>query len=187
MKVKKITTSLVGTTVPSHINGQAGRYIENYIKDEGWPVDTRSSGPDVPQFQLEIKSRNRAAVSHHTVGSMLAKDIVATDYRSTVICQKLQQQFRVTTQDQVVVDATVYDFSDAKIQKIFQDGYEKCREALTKNCQDHYIRGNDFCFMETRPGTSSYKFRIFKNKMTVLEGMAMRSSQFNRLFEECNQ
>lgn len=187
MKVKTINTALVGETVPTHINGQAGRYIENYIKDEGWPVDTRNSGADIPQYQLEIKSRDRDAVSHHTVGSMLGEDIKNTDYRSSVICQKLQQQFRVTTQDQVVVAAKVYDFSDPKIQKIFEDGYEKCREELINQCQDNYIRGNDFCFMETRPGKTSYKFRIYKNKMAVLEGMAMRSSQFNYLFEECNQ
>ena len=182
MKIKSIKTSLLGQTVPTNINGVAGRYIEEYLQQEGWPTDLRGAGADVPKYNLEIKSRDKDAVSHHVVGTMLPTDIISTSYSDSIIFEKLQQQFRVITKDQVVVSTTVYDFDHPKIQKIFKDGYETCRRQLAAGSQSNYIRGNNYCFFERQRGKISYQFRIFKNKMAVLESMAMRSKQYDRLY-----
>jgi len=187
MKIKSIKTSLLGQTVPTNINGVAGRYIEEHMQQEGWPTDLRGAGADIPAYGLEIKSRDKDAVSAHTVGTMLPTDIISKSYPSSIIFEKLQQQFRVITKDQVVVSTTVYNFAHPKIQVIFNDGYETCRQKLAADLaagkeSSNYIRGNDCCFFERQRGKTSYKFRIFKNKMAVLEAMAMRSKQYELLF-----
>ena len=182
MKIKSIKTSLLGQTVPTNINGVAGRYIEEYLQQEGWPTDLRGACADVPKYNLEFKSRDKDAVSHHVVGTMLPTDIISTSYLDSIICKKLQQQLRVITKDQVVISTTVYDFAHPKIQEIFKDGYETCQQQLAAGSQSDYIRGNDYCFFERQRGKTSYKFRIFKNKMAVLESMAMRSKQYDRLY-----
>ena len=182
MKIKSIKTSLLGQTVPTNINGVAGRYIEAHMQQEGWPTDLRGAGADIPIYNLEIKSRDKDAVSHHTVGAMLPADIISKSYSSSIIFEKLQQQFRVITKDQVVVSTTVYNFAHPKIQVIFNNGYETCRQKLAAGDESNYIRGNDYCFFERQRGKASYKFRIFKNKMAVLENMAMRSKQYELLF-----
>jgi hypothetical protein len=182
MKITNIKTSLLGQSVPTNINGVAGRYIEEYMQHEGWPTDLRGAGADVPMYSLEIKSRVKDAVSHHTVGAMLPTDIISKSYLDSIIFEKLQQQFRVITKDKVVVSTAVYDFAHPKIQAIFKEGYETCRQQLAAGSQSDYIRGNDYCFFERQRGKTSYKFRIFKNKMAVLESMAMRSKQYDRLY-----
>jgi hypothetical protein len=111
MKIKSIKTSLLGQTVPTNINGVAGRYIEAHMQKEGWPTDLRGAGADIPVYSLEIKSRDKDAVSHHVVGTMLPTDIILTSYLDSIICKKLQQQLRVITKDQVVISTTVYDFA----------------------------------------------------------------------------
>ena len=52
MKIKSVKTSLLGQTVPTNINGVAGRYIEEYLQQEGWPTDLRGAGADVPKYNL---------------------------------------------------------------------------------------------------------------------------------------
>ena len=38
MKIKSVKTSLLGQTVPTNINGVAGRYIEEHMQQEGWQM-----------------------------------------------------------------------------------------------------------------------------------------------------
>ena len=59
MKITNIKTSLLGQSVPTNINGVAGRYIEEYMQQEGWPTDLRGAGADVPIYSLEIKSHDK--------------------------------------------------------------------------------------------------------------------------------
>lgn len=187
MKITAVNTPMIGQAVPTNQFGHAGRFCEQYLQLNGWPVDSASSGADIPQYQLEIKSRDIDAVSHHTVGTMLPDTIKKTAYKHSLICKKLQQQFRIKIKDQVVVDATVYDFSHPKIQKIFENGYENARQTLCQNQEQNYVRGNEFCFFERQNGKTSYKFRIYKNKMQTLEHMAMRARQYDMLYNEDQQ
>jgi hypothetical protein len=108
-KVISLKAKLVGETVPPKTHGAAGRDIENQLRAQGFPLSNQS-GPDLPTVGLEVKSRDIDSTSAQSIGTMLPEDIIRTPYPESVICEKLQQQYRVKHKDQVIVSAEVYDF-----------------------------------------------------------------------------
>ena len=56
-KIKQVK-HLVGQAVPPKTNGAAGRAIEEIMEAQGWPMDRRGQGIDVPAYGFEVKSRD---------------------------------------------------------------------------------------------------------------------------------
>ena len=114
---------------------------------------------------------------------MLPEDIKVTPYPKSPIYDKVQQQLRVKTQDQVIVSADMYDFSNPYIQQKIEESYEAARAKIIAGDDSNYISGGPFGYFErTNPKTSrSYDFRLTNGAMQKLENMA--TSTFKDLFE----
>lgn len=179
-KVIALKVNMVGRPVPSNFGGAAGRDIEHKLRDQGIPI-SNGPGADVPTVNLEVKSRDLDATSAQSVGSMTPEAIAATPYRQSVIFEKLQQQYRVKTRDNIIVSADVYDFSAASIQEKIEECYEIARQKIIAGNTNDYIAGGKYGFFErTVKGSRSYEFRFTNGAMKQLESMS--KSTFNKLF-----
>jgi len=181
-KIKQVK-HLVGRTVPPKTNGAAGREVENIMAAHGWPMHRHGPGVDVPAYGFEVKSRDVDSTSAQNIGKMLPEDIKVTPYSESPIHDKIQQQLRVKTQNQVIVSADMYDFTNPFIQQKIEESYEAARAKIIAGDDSNYIYGGPYgIFERTSPKTSrSYDFRLTDGAMTKLENMS--TSTFKDLFE----
>ena len=181
-RVVRLKANMVGKSVPSNANGAAGRYIHEELGEQGFPM-SNAPGPDIPEIETEVKSRDLDAISAHTVGRMTPEDIKSTPYRESMIYQKLQRQYRVKTRDQVIVSAEIYDFSASHIQEKIEQCYEAARKKIIQGDERNYIPGGYFGFFERQAdGPNSYQFRFTDGAMKKLE--AMSRSTFHKFFTQ---
>ena len=179
-KVISLKAKLIGEAVPPKTYGAAGRDIENQLREQGFPI-SNNAGADLPTVGVEVKSRDVDATSAQSVGSMLPEDIISTPYSKSVICEKLQQQYRVKHKDQIIVSAEVYDFSPSYIQDRIERSYEAARQKIIAGDCSDYVYGGPYGYFErTVKGSRSYQFRVADGAVKKLESMA--SSTFNKFF-----
>lgn len=185
IKVKnlKVSQKLIGQVLPTNQNGHAGRALEKLLEAADIPIN-RGAGPDILYYGLEVKTREITATSAQTVTAMYAEDIINTPYELSPVYAKFQQQFRVKTNNGVIVEADVYDFDQPQIQELIKEAYEHARAIITKNPSIGYTPYTGYWgyFEQTKKLTSeAYDFRFSDSQMDALEAMA--KSTFINLFE----
>ena len=185
IKVKKLKKdTLVGKEVPTNLNGHAGRYVEDLLEGDGYGMDRRGAGPDMPGLNVEVKTRDLDATSPQTVGTMTIKAIESTLYPSSSIFAKLQQQLRLKTKDRTIVESQVRDFSDSYIQSTIGQSYEAARQKIIGGNRGNYISGGPYGYFEKcRNTNNSYAWRMSQAMMDNLETMSSNTLAFNSLFE----
>lgn len=181
-KIKSLKKGVnAGDLVPqSQLNGNNGRYFEKLLANNGHFI-SNGKGVDMPDQNVEIKTRKSNSTSYHTVGSITLEDIINLPYNQTHLFKKLQSQYRVKYNDEflVVTDASIYDFSDLVIQDKIEKAYEICRKKVIAGNISDWISGSPFGNLE-KQNANSWKFRISSNGMKILENMA--KSTFNKHF-----
>lgn len=189
-KISKIknSDSLIGKQLPSHLDGGAsGRAVEEILENEfGFQINT-GAGADIPDWNLEVKTRCTSATSPQTVATMSADDIVCTPYEDSIVAEKLQQQLRIKHNEyNIITSADVYDFSKPFIQEELKKAYEHGRNQIRNNesvgctsCKGGYLGYFEQCHS---PRSSAYSFRLSLGQMRKLESMA--KSTFTSLFRE---
>lgn len=184
IKVNKLKTSLKGRKVASNKNGTAGRQVEYILEQDGFVVN-RGKGCDLelaPTANVEIKTRDLSATSPQSVGAMRLADIKATPYKSSLIYEKIQQQYRVKTKDRIVVADEVYDFSGWSVQSLIEEAYEEARKQIIAGNSSDYIYGTKWGYFErTNKKSQSWQFRLSDGAMKKLEQLS--KSTFDNLFE----
>ena len=178
-----ICQELIGKYLGTNQNGHAGRELEKLLESMGVTIN-RGTGPDILVFGLEVKSRDRWAISAQTIADMNIRDIQACGYEDSHVRQKFQQQLRIYTENGYIVDAGIYDFSKPDIQELMCKAYEHARAQLIKDPTLVRTAYSGFFgyFERTKAGCeSSYSFRLSPGDMAVLEGMAL--STFTKLWE----
>jgi hypothetical protein len=171
------------------IDGSMGIAIEKAMEEQGFKISKGTI--DIEEYQLEIKTRKKSSSSPHTVGTMTLKDIIDTPWDQTPFKQKLQNQFRVTIDDEIgrVCDQRVVHLSDdPDIQKELEKSYENARTILTEryNATGQIPKGtiknsDDIGLLEHRSG-SQYAYRITDSGMKRFINMANTAPVFNSLF-----
>jgi len=185
VKVFKLAENLIGQTLPTNHGGHAGRALEKLLETMGIEIN-RGQGCDWKVYGVEFKTRDINATSPQTVATMSPKDIKNTAYEHSVISEKFQQQLRVYTKNNVIIDARMYDFSAPYIQSLVKSAYDHARAQLIIGTDDDYVYGGEYGYFErTNPRSKSYSFRIHVGAFEKLERMAC--SNYNNLFEEIPQ
>ena len=172
-KVKKLTKgNLVGEKLGSRFGGFSGRDAEQKLRERGYKL-SNSAGVDMPIEKVEVKTRAIEAISPQTVATMKSDAIINTPYEKSLVCEKFQQQYRIKTQDDVVVENKIYDFSNPWVQRDISETYEICRAKLQAGDTGDTISGSYWGYLEKVKGTdSSYSYRITHGAMKKLEAMA---------------
>lgn len=182
-KIVDIHTCIVGKPVTGD-NDQIGFQVENYLRAEGWPVQS-GAGPDIKVWGIEIKTRNIFATSMQTVGRITEQALKITPYDQSSIKQKIQRQIRVYHNGLNILDAKFYDFSPEYIQENIREAYEIGRQKVIEGCNSDWIPGkkNSWANFEADKHATSrqYQFRISENCYKKLEAMSRLT--FDNLFE----
>lgn len=189
IKVKKLNKGIQkGSQLPfqqkfSADPGAIGQYVQRTMSKNGYNINT-GSGVDLPDLDIEIKTRNINSTSGHTIGSMTVDDIIKTPYIDSSICKKTQRQYRVKYDDNtsIVTDERVYDFSDPYIQKKIEESYNAARDKIINGDRGDYIKGGNYGYFEKQTD-NSYQYRVSNKAMTDIETMSSNSKTFNGLFE----
>lgn len=177
-KIIKIKKSLIGTVVPHRTSGITGQYIERVHADIGMPVQP-GKGPDYPNHDLEMKSKDVDSTSAWAIGTMTREDIITTPYKDSSIKDKLQQHYHVYHKDSVIIDQKVYDFRSDYIQERFEKAYEESRQKIIDG-EDGYVSGTTYGYFEKKE-SNNYQFRISVGAMEKIKTMA--NPLFDTLFE----
>lgn len=177
-----------GTQIPvqqkySDDPGAIGQWMQRQMSNNGYNINT-GAGVDLPDFDLEMKTRNINSTSAHTIGSMTVNDIISTSYKDTLICKKSQRQYRVKYDDNTstVVDEKVYDFSDPYIQDRIEESYNIARNKIINGDRGDYIKGGDYGYFEKQTD-NSYQYRVSNKAMKNIETMSSNSVTVKKFFE----
>jgi hypothetical protein len=127
----QICAPLMGLIVPTNLGGHAGRAIEAFLKSIGVPI-TNGAGSDFTiqvtilgiTYHIEVKSRDKDAISPYTVGVINIVDI-NKPYEQSTLWEKLQYQIRVTIENNIVIKSELYDLTVPHIQDKFKKSYLK--------------------------------------------------------------
>jgi hypothetical protein len=187
--LKKAERVLIGIPIPKQQFGNNGRFVEDILEENGYPIN-RKNGPDLKDLEVEIKTRDIDATSAQTVGKMAKQAIIKYSWKESSIFKKFQQQFRVhySSEQGIIIDASMYDFRLPEIQAIAEQSYEAARQKLKDGDLSNYVRG-EFCgdqcwgfFERTDPSKPDfYDFRFSDRNMKKLEALA--KSEYKNLFE----
>jgi hypothetical protein len=188
IKVKQIKTDWRGEQLPTHIGGEAGRAFEQKMKSDGFNLNLGKGNDGGKKFDLEVKTRATEAVSPVSVASMRECDILSTPYKDSVVCEKLQHQLRVTTENGIIITNEVYDLSQPHIQDKYEEAYEIARENIRIGniTSGGTAPGTRWGYFERKRDTKdSWVFRNSSGSMKKVEAMA--KSTFGSIFDYGNK
>jgi hypothetical protein len=190
IKEVKFLPDLIGKKLPPKDFGQAGRALEDMFEQDYGITVNRRKGPDNRMFGIEYKTRDLDSTSPQTVATMNVEDIIKTPYRESEVFKKFQQQIRVKTKDNIIVEADLYDFRPPHIQEKIEAAYENARAQFSKNKDLQITKSGPESigywgyFENTSNRESSRSFRISPNAMEDYENMA--KSNFTNIFDYGN-
>jgi hypothetical protein len=173
-----------GDAVPyDQLYGNNGRHFEREFS-KAYYVNT-GKGKDLPNEDIEIKSRKNGSSSYHSVGTMTIEDIIKTPYEQSIIYEKFQRQVRVHYDNtrRIVTNSRVYDFTDPLIQDKVKEAYEKARQVFIDGYEGDWVRKSNWGLFERKRGYNSYTFRIPDKAMREFETISSNSRTFKNLFE----
>jgi len=183
LNITSLKHTLVGKKVPSKFNGEAGRYVEELLRLDGFLISKRGVDLYLHNQGIEVKTRDIDSTSPHTLGTMIINDIIQLPYNMSPMFDKFQKQFRVKTQNNVIISAEIYNFNILHIQRKIEEGYQAGRNQMIAGNTNSYIRGNYWCYWEEiSPDGNSYALRFPNSRIEELERMT--KSTYNTLFEE---
>jgi hypothetical protein len=184
-----ICKPLIGLPVPTNQGGHAGREVETILENMGVPIK-KGAGADITiqvtllgiKYFIEVKTRDKDATSPHTVGT-IHTDNLSVSYEDSNIWEKLQYQIRITTENNVITKAELYDFTRQHIQEKFKNAYEHGIKQIIANphCSTTPIDGHWAYFERKNTEANSFQYRLSKNDMPAIERMA---KTVDNLFEE---
>jgi hypothetical protein len=115
-------------------------------------------------------------------------DILSTPYKDSVVCEKLQHQLRVTTENGIIITNEVYDLSQPHIQDKYEEAYETARENIRIGniTSGGTAPGTRWGYFERKRDTKdSWVFRNSGGSMKKVEAMA--KSTFGSIFDYGNK
>jgi hypothetical protein len=191
IKVKALKDGIPpGTIIPlTEKHGNIGRWVEDELQMQGFRVN-RGFGVDLPDYDLELKTRNINATSAQTITTCTTRLLLAHEWDTSPVSRKMKRQYRVLykQRDQnssVVVESGVFDFTKSDIQSILANDFNKNRLFVAQFYLQHghyptYVHaGNGFVKFERSETRDAYQIRIPPRKMNKLERMTKQVQLFD--------
>lgn len=201
---------LNGIQIPARTkenSGATGLFVDNLVRVVAGSSTHETSGVDLVQFGIEVKSQDISTSSNWTIGTMTFEDIINTEYVNSSIYTKLQALLLVRYHNdlRVIVDSTLHYLDNDEVQTLIEAGYETARkEAIALNMHFHqsqaqrlFVFGDQkieftgsqqfkgtpgYCFEYNNTGTS-FKFRISNREMKKITSIAAAVNNTNFQFE----
>lgn len=188
-RVKTIKDNIeIGAQIPNFSKDfEVGQWVDSQMANRGHRVD-KSGLVDLPDYEVDNKSRKKGSHANHTVGSMTIADIIATpDFNNTRYRHKVQNQ------NQVVYDPNFLEVTDVKlldmdielIQEKLAEGYNDCRQQVIDGDRSKEIKSaNGWVVFDGYVHHNSYRMRITNTAMKKIHNISGSRDTFTKLFEE---
>lgn len=187
-RVKSIKDNIdVGAQIPNFKNDcDVGQWIDYQMAKKGHRVD-KSGLVDLPEYEVDNKSRKKGSSANHTVGSMTIDDIIKTpDFNNTRYRHKVQNQNQITYDPdfQEVTDVRLLDMDIDLIQQKLSEGYTDCRNQLVNGDRSKEIKSaNGWVVFDGYVHPNSYRMRITNTAMKKIRNISGSRDTFGTLFE----
>ena len=177
----------VGDKIPNAFNDAVvGQWVDHTLTVNGYSVD-KSGVVDIPDLNIDNKSRKKGSKTHHTIGSQTIKKWIETpNFKDTDIYKKVQNQNQITYDSNFdeVTKVQLVDMDIDIIQAALSSIYENLREKLVNGNRNKSIysdckRGIAECY--THP--NSYKLRLTDKYMKQIQNIAGSRDTFTTHFE----
>lgn len=136
---------LIGQSVPKQVigfknpHGSTGHVIEKLVLQFFDPVchnGGTQKGPDVLEYQLDIKSHNATSVADNatTIGHSKWYDLVNKSYTQSEVYKKMQGHIDVWYDNNlgIITDVNVYYFDYDHIQEELENSYNELQTIVSK-------------------------------------------------------
>lgn len=157
-----------------------GQWVDAEMMRKGHTIDPKGR-VDMPEYNIDNKTRKKGSNANHTVGSMTIPDIIATPaWEETGFYPKVQNQNQVTWDPifREVADVKIVDMALPEIQSKLRDAYEDLRRQLVAGVRTKTITSsNGWAVFDGFNHPNSYRYRITNTAMKqILTISAMRDS-----------
>jgi hypothetical protein len=178
----------LGDKIPNACNDAViGQWIDNSLAAKGHIVD-KSGVMDLPEFNIDNKSRKNSSKAHHTVGSMVVDAYLKTaEFEKTRLHKKLQNQNQITydTNFNEVTKIRIVDMDIDITQQALKEIYNNLRQKLIEGNRSKSIYSD--CKRGLLDGyghNNSYRFRLTDKFMKKIQNIAGSRDTFMKHFEE---
>jgi hypothetical protein len=193
--MKKTRVSIIknnitqGTQIPKFKRDcDVGHWVDSTMATKGHYVDATGL-VDMPDYNIDNKSRKKGSLAHYTVGSMTIYNIINTaEFRNTRFYAKVQNQNQVTYDPvfREISNVKIVDMDIDLIQQKLADGYADCREQLLEGNRNMEIKSaNGWVVFDGYGSSGSYRMRIPNSAMKKIHNIAGARDTYSTFFEEC--
>ena len=177
----------VGDRIPHASNdATVGQWIDHVLTTNGYNID-KTGVVDIPDLNIDNKSRKKGSKTHHSVGSQTIKKWLETsNFKDTDIFKKLQNQNQVTYDSNfdVITNVRLIDMDIDVTQDTLESIYENLRQKLVSGNRSKSIysdckRGVAECYTHS----NSYKLRLTDKYMKQVQNIAGNRDTFNKYIQ----
>jgi hypothetical protein len=178
----------IGDQIPNFRNDcEVGQWVDHQMSTKGHYID-KTGLVDMPQYEVDNKSRKKGSNAYHTVGSMTINDIINTsNFNDTRYRHKVQNQNQVIYDPDFleVTEVNLIDMDIDLIQQKLAEGYDDCRKQLVNGCRNKEIKAaNGWVVFDGYGHENSYRMRITNTAMKKIHNISGSRDTYSRLFEE---
>jgi hypothetical protein len=157
-----------------------GQWVDAEMMRKGHAIDPVGR-VDMPEFNVDNKSRKKGSNANHTVGSMTIPNIINTpNWEATGYFPKVQNQNQITWDPvfKEVCDVRLVDMALPDIQSQLKDAYKDLRQQVIDGDRSTTITSsNGWAVFDGSGHHNSYRYRITNTAMKkILTLSAMRDS-----------
>lgn len=195
VKPSDLTTHLIpGYPIPPDLShSEVGTWLENEIKKD-WRIQfNNGKGVDLPQFGVEVKSRDITSTSDHTVTKMIRDDILKSAWdKNNVAWQKLQYQYRMhyDFEKRIIEELVFCNFTHWTIQSRLEAEFNAIKLPLLRDKKlERTTKEDRWLFIERdieNPGIYQVRLknRAMDEMLALIEMMDPAKSTYSIMFED---
>jgi len=157
-----------------------GQWVDAEMMRKGHTIDPKGR-VDLPEYNIDNKTRKKGSKADHTVGSMTIPDIIDTpNFEDSGFYPKVQNQNQITWDPifKEVVDVKIVDMAIPDIQNRLKAAYENLRAQVIEGNRAKTITSScGWARLDGYNHNNSYRYRITDTAMKqILTISAMRDS-----------
>ena len=164
------------TPIPNTNNDcEMGQWVDQLMMEKGHAID-RHGRVDMPEYNIDNKTRKKGSKASYTVGSMTIRGIINTaNWKDTGYFPKTQNQNQVTWDPvfKEISNVTILDMDIPEIQDKLAEGYNDVRNQLISGNRSKEIKSkNGWVVLDGYGHQNSYRMRIPNKAMNDIKTLS---------------
>lgn len=188
-RVKEIKNNIQkGERIPlTDKDCEIGQWVDDQLTLRGHIVD-QNGIVDLPQYNIDNKTRKKGSKASHTVGSMTIDAIKSTPiWEETTFYKKSLNQNQIEWDPDFleISHQTILDMDLPEIQSALKNAYDNLRsKILAGDRRKNIVSDCGWAVFDGYNHHNSYRYRITNKAMQKIKNMSKSRDSRKKLFEE---